>query len=108
MRKSILTLILVIVPSITYASQNYPEVCLTHGDCQELGKVSSVPACFIVKTGSDAFGKATCTLRCYQVLQGDYCRKPKGEAFGFCAKEEFPTPAFDPSNPDCSHAIDPI
>jgi hypothetical protein len=108
MRKTILVLILTFTPLLSYSAQKYPEVCLTHGECQDAGSVVSAPACFVVKTGNDYMGRVTCVLRCYQVLQGDYCRKPKDEIYGFCSKEEFQTPIFDPSNPDCSNAIDPI
>lgn len=65
-------------------------------------KPEYVATCKIVKTGTDANGKVTCTLRCPAVETYGECTA------GYCVPPAVPAiPTFDPSNPDCSTAVDP-
>jgi hypothetical protein len=58
--------------------------------------------CFVVRTGTNIQGGETCALRCYSVPKFGDCRN------GICIPPlPRPIPQFDPSNPDCSEAIDP-
>lgn len=82
-----------------YCSKNPGQTCLADEFCRK----EKIPMCFIVKTGRDLSGNLTCTRRCYYVSrhgecnQNNICTPPKSP----------PVPPFDPSNPDCSRAIDP-
>jgi hypothetical protein len=72
--------------------------CVTKEYCMQ----ETVTTCLIVKTGQDTFGNVTCTLRCYAKQVNGDCRE------GICVSPVSPAiPSFDPSNPDCTTAVDP-
>lgn len=81
-----------------------PHVCYTHGQCQTEQPVLGFK-CFVVKTGLNADGTASCALRCPTMPMGSYCEPVVGRSWGVCKKESYYVPTFDPS--DCSSAIDP-
>ncbi len=72
--------------------------CVTKEYCMQ----ETISTCLIVRTGQDTFGNVTCTLRCYAKQVNGDCRE------GICISPVSPAiPSFDPSNPDCSTAVDP-
>ncbi len=69
---------------------------------KEYCRKENISTCFVVKTGVSAQGAVTCALRCYNVPTFGSCSN------GICIPPNTPdVPSFDPSNPDCSEAIDP-
>lgn len=94
--------------SYSLAGNSYRQTCLTHGECQEANPIEEGHKCLIVKTGVDAQGKLTCSLKCYRLTLGSFCKKSSNEQIGFCTLEAYQVPEFDPSNPNCENAIDPI
>jgi hypothetical protein len=85
-----------------------PFACLSHGECQDLTSTMSGQRCLLVKTGYDVSGNVTCTVRCYPVSRGVFCRPLEDSVFGFCEREEFPVPQLDRMNPNCDGALDPL
>ncbi|MBT3235367.1 MAG: hypothetical protein HN353_05410 [Bdellovibrionales bacterium] len=79
-------------------SKSPGQSCVSSEWCRE----ENIPLCLIVKTGMDASGQVTCSLRCYNKPTFGICRS------GTCVP---PTPndvpSFDPANPDCTSAQDP-
>jgi hypothetical protein len=108
MKFILIVLSLAFISSTTFASNQYGETCLTHGQCQELVPVELGHKCLIVKTGVSPRGKVTCALRCYPVVMGSYCKKFVGSQIGICKKEKYQVPRFDASKPNCDSAIDPF
>jgi hypothetical protein len=108
MRKFIFVLFLMSLSINSFSNDEFVIECLTHGECQERLNTREGRVCFIVKTGVDVNNQVTCALRCYTKSLGSICDKKEGELIGKCQEEEFPIPVFDPSNPDCTSAIDPI
>ncbi|PIK15314.1 hypothetical protein [Halobacteriovorax sp. JY17] len=81
-----------------FCSKSPGQSCVAKEWCRQ----ENVPNCFIVKTGANNVGQPTCALRCYNVPTFGDCTN------GTCTPPEIPpVPAFDPSNPDCSEAINP-
>ncbi|WP_372654942.1 hypothetical protein [Halobacteriovorax sp.] len=81
-----------------FCSKSPGQSCVAKEWCRQ----ENVPNCFIVKTGADNTGQTTCALRCYNVPTFGDCTS------GVCTPPDIPAvPSFDPSNPDCSEAIDP-
>lgn len=79
-------------------SKSPGQACVTKEFCRK----ENIPTCFIVKTGTNSQGQVTCTRRCYNVPTFGDCTN------GVCVPPQIPdVPDFDPSNPDCSEAIDP-
>ena len=106
MFKTTISFLFVLLSISLMASEEYPQTCITHGECQKsLGTVTS-PMCLIVNTGTNASGEVTCTVRCISAVAGSYCDKPDDYQYGFCMRETFDMPNFDPSNPDCSRAVE--
>jgi hypothetical protein len=69
---------------------------------KEWCRKENISQCFVVKTGLTNTGQTQCALRCYNVPTFGDCRD------GICIPPTAPAvPVFDPSNPDCSEAIDP-
>ena len=88
---------------------DYGELCSTHGECQELYPVENGQKCFKVKTGTTANGEITCSIRCYYLPVGSYCKKFSGSEVGKCVKEKFDIPVIDYNDPHaCNDAIDPL
>jgi hypothetical protein len=79
-------------------SKSPGQQCVSSEWCRE----ENIPRCYVVKTGMDASGQTTCSLRCYN--------KP---TFGACVDgtcvppTPYDVPEFDPEEPDCSNAQDP-
>jgi hypothetical protein len=72
--------------------------CVMKEYCRE----ENLSTCFIVNTGLDLQGQQLCSLRCYNVPTFGECIN------GICAPPPIPSvPIFDPTNPDCTTAIDP-
>lgn len=84
------------------------EICMTHGDCQDIRAVEDGVRCYIVKTGTTPSGEQLCSQRCYRSKLGSYCKSIEGEDFGYCKHEkDTPIPTFDPADPNrCDTAID--
>ena len=81
-----------------YCSKPSGDTCVAKEWCA----IQNVTTCYIVKSGYDAQGNLTCASRCYNVPTHGDCKN------GSCVAPAIPTqPPFDPSNPDCSTAIDP-
>lgn len=81
--------------------------CLSHGQCQDAAPIESV-ACFKVITGLDHNGNVTCRMSCRNLLAASYCKKkhPR-QIVGRCHLESFPSPTFDPNDPNaCNGAVD--
>ena len=72
--------------------------CVSDEFCQK----ENITQCFIVNIGVNSGGAKTCSLRCYSLPMLGSC-----ESFSCVPPEAPPVPDFDPSNPDCSSAIDP-
>lgn len=74
------------------------ESCVAKEWCSKI----NVPTCLIVKTGVNEQQQTTCSLRCYNIPTHGDCVN------GLCKSPSIPAiPTFDPSNPDCSSAVDP-
>jgi hypothetical protein len=74
------------------------QTCYSDEYCRK----EKLPTCLIVKTGLDSQGKVTCTRRCYNLPFHGECRQ------GICLPPKSrDVPPFDPSNPDCSVAVEP-
>lgn len=84
----------------TYLCSKSPgETCITKEFCRK----ENITECKIIKTGTDSNGKTTCDLKCYNNPTFGDCRN------GICvAPTPSPVPAFDPQNPDCTNAEDPL
>lgn len=79
-------------------SKSAGQSCVAKEWCRK----ENVQTCYIVKTGFSTQGVQQCALRCYNVPTHGTCLN------GTCGPPTTPTvPSFDPSNPDCSSAIDP-
>lgn len=83
----------------TYLCAKAPgQTCITKEFCRK----ENITSCYVVKTGTSVTGKQECALRCYNTPTFGDCRN------GFCiAPSQPPVPAFNPTNPDCTTAIDP-
>ncbi len=83
----------------TYLCAKAPgQTCVTKEFCRK----ENITSCYVVKTGTSVTGKQECALRCYNTPTFGECRN------GYCiAPTQSPVPAFNPTNPDCSTAIDP-
>ncbi len=83
----------------TYLCSKAPgQTCVTKEFCRK----ENITSCYVVKTGTSVTGKQECALRCYNTPTFGDCRN------GYCiAPSNPPVPAFNPTNPDCSSAIDP-
>jgi hypothetical protein len=75
------------------------QVCIGKEWCMK----QTVSECYIVKTGFDQFGSATCEVRCYNVERFGDCTN------GICTPPIPPdVPSFNPTDPNaCATAIDP-
>lgn len=93
-------------PGVSLGEVKRPDICYNHGECQEKLGVEYGQRCFIVKTGLSENGQITCSLQCYDMPLGSYCRSIRDEMFGICEKEYYSVPHFNPEFPDCSNAID--
>lgn len=92
-----------------FAKEYNRTLCLSHGDCQASHPLTaSGKRCLIIKTGRRIDGTQACAKRCYEVEVAYQCSNTRANQVGLCLKESFQGPSFDPSNPDCSNAIDPI
>jgi len=81
-----------------FCSKSPGQTCVAKEWCRQ----ENIPNCFVVKTGADSTGQPTCALRCYNVPTFGDCTN------GVCTPPSIPNvPAFDPSAPDCTDAIDP-
>lgn len=79
-------------------SKSPGQTCVSKEYCRQ----ENIRTCFIVKTGLDQQGTQTCALRCYNIPTHGDCEN------GICIPPVVPpVPTFDPTNPDCSTAIDP-
>lgn len=107
MKSAVLSILFILV-SFSANAGNYRDTCLTNGECQDKYDTELGQKCLLVKTGLDSIGNPTCQVRCYSVSLGSYCEKPSGYQVGFCKREKYDQPVFDPVNPDCSTAIDPL
>jgi len=83
----------------TYLCSKAPgQTCVTKEFCRK----ENITSCYVVKTGTSVTGKQECALRCYNTPTFGDCRN------GYCiAPSNPPVPAFNPTNPDCSTAIEP-
>jgi hypothetical protein len=83
----------------TYLCSKAPgQTCVTKEFCRK----ENITSCYVVKTGTSVTGKQECALRCYNTPTFGDCRN------GYCiAPSNPPVPAFNPTNPDCTTAIDP-
>jgi len=86
-------------PSLSaYCSKSPGQQCVAQEFCRE----EMVQTCYKVKTGINSNGATTCALRCYYVPTYGSCVN------GVCIAPTTPdVPTFDPTNPQCSDAIDP-
>ena len=80
-------------------SKGASEQCVAKEWCRK----DNLSKCWVVKTGLSPTGVQQCALRCYNVPTHADCTN------GLCVPvvQEIP-PAFNPSNPDCSTARDPL
>lgn len=83
----------------TYLCSKAPgQTCVTKEFCRK----ENITSCYVVKTGTSVTGKQECALRCYNTPTFGDCRN------GYCiAPSNPPVPAFNPTNPDCTSAIEP-
>lgn len=80
-----------------FCSKKIGEMCITSLFC----KSEFIQTCKIVKIGHNSEGKPICALRCPAVETHGSCVN------GYCQAPKIPpVPPFDPSNPDCSNAVD--
>ena len=100
-----IVLVLSFSTSQSFASEEYPQLCLSHGECQDLAPTVPTSRCLLVKTGTDLRGNITCTVRCYPVSAALICRDLGDSVYGICEREPLPIPVFDPMNPDCTDAV---
>ncbi len=89
----------IITEQETYLCSKAPgQTCVTKEYC----RLENITSCYVVKTGTSVTGKQECALRCYNNPTFGECRN------GYCiAPTQPPVPAFNPTNPDCTTAIDP-
>jgi len=70
---------------------------------KEWCRKENIADCYVVKTGTSPTGTQECALRCYNVPTHGNCRN------GICLAPVQPTPPpFNPTNPDCTTARDPL
>ncbi|MBI2518808.1 MAG: hypothetical protein HYV97_00245 [Bdellovibrio sp.] len=80
-------------------SKGASEQCVAKEWCRK----DNISDCYIVKTGVSPTGVQECALRCYNVPTHANCTD------GICVPVVQPTPPpFNPTNPDCSTARDPL
>ncbi len=106
--KSLFASCLLILSLSSFANLDYGKLCSTHGECQDEFGVTQGTKCFKVKTGVNPSGEILCTIRCYSLPLGSFCKRNDGEVVGKCTQELYERPNFDPNHPNCSDAIDPI
>lgn len=79
------------------------QFCIAKEWCQEY----SVTKYYIIDTGDDGAGNATCRQRAFYYLEHGDCVSNASGGAGRCQAPEQDNPVnFDPNNPDCSGAID--
>ena len=98
--------IISLFPGVSLGEIERPDICYSHGECQEKMGVEYRRRCFVVKTGLNEYGRATCALQCHNAPLGSFCRSVKNKIFGVCEKEHYADPVLNPDFPDCSSAID--
>jgi len=75
------------------------EQCVAKEWCRK----ENLADCYVVKTGTSPTGAVECALRCYNIPTYGNCRD------GQCVTPQAnPVPVFNPTNPDCSTARDPL
>jgi hypothetical protein len=96
---------------LSFSLQAAGEPCISHGECQIDNELEQGQRCLIVITGLNSVGGITCSLRCYNVPLAYLCRKKKINGVrkftGKCKIEKYRMPIYNPSNLDCSDAVDP-
>jgi len=75
------------------------EQCVAKEWCRK----ENLSDCYIVRTGTSPTGVVECALRCYNIPTHGTCRG------GFClSPQPNAVPTFDPTNPNCTSARDPL
>lgn len=86
-----------LVPPV-YCSKPPGDKCVTKEWCRQ----DTVRDCMVINSGVTPSGSTTCALQCYNRLENGKCSN------GTCVAPKNPAvPIFDPTNPDCSVAVDP-
>lgn len=86
-----------------YCSKPAGQSCISKEFCQKY----PITRCFIVNTGFDAQGGATCALRCYNYEEFGDCVGSNGQNDAICVPPQNPEqPVFNPNDPNrCADAI---
>lgn len=90
----------------SFSQDQFGKLCFNHGQCQVEYGVVDETRCLKIRTGIDYNGNRTCTIRCYNLPVGYFCKKLRDDQ-GVCKRESYKMPTLDPANPDCSDAVYP-